>query len=280
MSSHSSQKIFIYGKHSVIEALSSAPHVVEKLYISNVADEALDVQTKTIIRSAVANNGVQKNLLNLDKLGTELSQFVKKEELEELAHQGMVAIISLKSLLKDYKKFIEDLADVSGDKPGITPNTCIAILGELDDIQNIGAVIRSAAAFGISAVLIPEHNQAPITATAIKVSVGMAFKVPLISISNINTTVRDLQARGFWVYGLDETAKHTLDKEKFDAPTVFILGNEAEGIRTKTRELCDKLLSIQMDADCESLNASASAAVAFYTWSIQHKGAMKNGKRI
>jgi len=103
----------------------------------------------------------------------------------------------------------------------------------------------------------------------------MAFRIPLVSIGNVNTVVRDLKERGFAVYGLSGNAKYTVTKEAFDLPTLFILGNESEGLREKTTELCDKLLSIPINPKCESLNAAASASVAFYTWSAKHGEALR-----
>ena len=98
----------------------------------------------------------------------------------------------------------------------------------------------------------------------------MAFRVPLVSIGNINQTVRDLKDAGFTIYGLAGEGAESINKATFDSPSVFILGNEGEGIRQKTRELCDGLLSIPMNPKCESLNAAASAAVALYAWSAKH----------
>jgi len=109
----------------------------------------------------------------------------------------------------------------------------------------------------------------------VKVSAGMAFRVPLVSISNVNTTIRDLKEKGFWMYGLDARGDAVLGKETFDKPTVFVLGNEGAGLRKMTAEVCDTLLSIPLDQRCESLNASASAAVVFYEWARQHPSTIK-----
>ena len=171
-------------------------------------------------------------------------------------------------MMISYDQFIKNLI--------ITPDTSVVIMGELQDPHNVGAVIRSAAAFGVAGVFIPEHNQAPISGAVIKVSAGMAFRIPLVSVGNINNAISDLKKRGFWIYGLEGTSKNSIVDEKFDAPTALVLGNEAKGIREKTSELCDVLLSIPMNPQCESLNVASSTAIALYAWSTHHTGALGN----
>jgi len=140
----------------------------------------------------------------------------------------------------------------------------------LQDPHNVGAIIRSAAAFGISGVLIPEHNQAPITGAVVKTSAGMAFRVPLVAIGNTNNTIRVLKEKFFTVYGLAMDGSRDVSEEKFDTPALFIVGNESKGIREKTLALCDTLLRIPMHPRCESLNAAVSTAIVLHEWSSQH----------
>ncbi|MFA4890295.1 MAG: 23S rRNA (guanosine(2251)-2'-O)-methyltransferase RlmB [Candidatus Paceibacterota bacterium] len=246
-------KVYIYGRHAVAEALKRAPKALRKIFLSSPSkggQAGADANLKELIRQS----GVPTVPL---ASGRELRDISGSE-----AHQGVIGLISLKGLMRQYDEFAGGLS--------ISPNTALVLLDEIQDPHNVGAIIRSAAAFGISGVLIPEHNQAPITSAVVKVSAGMAFSIPLVSIGNINGTVRDLKKRGFWVLGLDGNAKKSIADESFDTPTLFILGNEAKGIRQKTRELCDALVSIPIDPKCESLNVAASAAVALYAWSAKH----------
>lgn len=245
------QKIYVYGKHAVSEALHFAPHSVERVLLSpDSTDEDL--------RALAAKAGAQAGKL--------LPKTLPREIEAEAVHQGIVALVSLEKLMVPYDEFVQSLA--------ITPNTSLILLGELQDPQNVGAIIRSAAGFGVSGVLVPEHNQAPITGSVVKVSAGMAFKVPLVQIGNVNSIVRDLKERGFWIYGLEADAKNPLSQERFDAPAVFILGGEAKGIRQKTLELCDIALSVPIHPRCESLNVAASASALLYAWSAQHPRAL------
>ena len=246
-------KIYIYGKHAISEALTHAPESVLRVLMT---PEFQDDTLHSLIR---------KRGITMGKFDTNT---VPKEVGEEANHQGILAQVSLSRLVRPYDSFVEGLT--------VNPDAALVLLGEIQDPQNVGAIIRSAAAFGISGVLIPEHNQAPITGAVVKVSAGMAFSVPLVAIGNVNHTIRDLKERGFWIYGLDEAAPKSITGEQFDAPAVFVLGNESKGIRLKTQELCDILLKIPMRAECESLNVAAGSAVALYAWSTQHQDALKS----
>ena len=245
-------KTYIYGKHAIEEALINTPKAVEKVFMTSYFDDLK-------IQELIKKTGVSQVRLQKGKLPPSID--------ENVAHQGVMAAIRSGDITTSYKDFISDLQ--------VSDETALVVLGEIQDVHNVGSIIRSAAAFGVAGVLIPEHNQAPITGGMVKVSSGMAFRIPLVTIGNINTTIRDLKDRGFRVYGLDGGATHTVTKEEYDMPTVFIIGNEAEGLREKTRELCDKLLSIPMHPRCESLNASVSSAVALYSWSSKHSKALK-----
>jgi 23S rRNA (guanosine2251-2'-O)-methyltransferase len=182
------------------------------------------------------------------------------------AHQGVVAGIVPSKLTVAYKDFKQTLP--------ITPDIALLVLGEVQDPHNVGAVIRSAAAFGLKGVLIPPHNQAPITGTVVKVSVGMAFRIPLVTISNVNATLHDLKESGFWVYGLEGKGTVSTVTEKYPKPSVFVLGNEGSGLREKTKEACDDLISIPIHPQCESLNAAAATAIVLASWSAAHPRAL------
>ncbi len=156
----------------------------------------------------------------------------------------------------------------------IGPHTALVVLGEVQDPHNIGAIIRSAAAFGASGVVLPERRQAPITEVVVNASAGAVYDIPLIEIGNVNQCLRTLKEKGFWIYGLAGDGKNALPTERFDAPAVFVVGNEGEGLRQKTREQCDVILSIPMGPKIESLNVSNAAAVALFAWSVQHSEAL------
>jgi 23S rRNA (guanosine2251-2'-O)-methyltransferase len=243
---------YIYGRHPVREALKRVPGAVLHLYaVGEHSDHSILELGKSL--------GIPCDRCDEDHLPRGVERGV--------VHQGVCARIAPHKILVPYKQFLESLT--------VTDATAIVLLDEMTDPHNVGAVIRSAAGFGIAGVLIPEHRQAPVTGTVVKVSAGTAFALPLVQIGNVNTVLRDLKEKGFWVYGLVMDGSTSLSEEKFTKPSVFVLGNESRGLREKTEELCDFSLSIPIDKRCESLNVSVSAGITFYAWATQQGGVTK-----
>ncbi len=254
------KKIYVYGKHALTEALLNTPHVIKKVFLSPGLHD-------TELHKLIIKNNISVMMMTP---GTE------KIVGTDTAHQGVIALLDAPELLISFDEFCNTYSsNKSSDSKNSNKNKlAIAILAEVQDPHNVGAIIRSAAAFGLSAVLIPEHNQASITGTVVKASAGMVFRIPLVSIGNINHTIKVLKEKGFWIYGLAMDGTAELGTEKFDAPSAFIVGNEGTGIREKTREACDITLSVPMHPRTESLNAAVSAAVVFYEWSRKHPEAL------
>lgn len=246
--------MYIYGRHALAEALQHAPKAVKKVLLADSMDDGK-------LRSLVRKAGLRAETLN--------GNTMPKEVGNKAVHQGAVAAISLSELVVPYDAFLRDLPEDIG------PDMSLVLFNEVQDPQNVGAVIRSAAAFGVSAVLIPEHNQAHITGTVAKVSAGMAFRLPLVAVKNENNVIRDLKDRGFWTYGLAGEGANDLSAETFDAPALFVLGNEGAGLRQKTREACDIMLSIPIHPQCESLNAATAMSIVLHSWSVQHPKALR-----
>ena len=245
------EKVYIYGKHALMEALAHTPRVIRKVYLApDMRDAELRaLLTRHAIFAAPLAPGKGKELVGRDT-----------------THQGVIAIMDPSSLLVSLDDFLKAL--------DIKTNPSVAVLGEIQDPHNVGAIIRSAAAFGLSGVLIPEHNQAGITGAVVKASSGMVFSIPLVSIGNVNHTIKVLKEKGFWIYGLAMNGATKLGAEAFDAPSAFVIGNEGAGIREKTLVACDVTLKIPMHERTESLNAAVSAAVVFYEWSRKHPEAI------
>lgn len=230
-----------------MELLDSDPDRVDKIFIR---DNLNSQSVRTIINRA-SDHRIPTASVPAAKL-TEL--------VGNVNHQGVVAGISE----INYHEFEEWL---SGIDP--TPDMAVLCLDEIEDPHNLGAILRTAAAAGIHAVIVPKHRQAPVNATVMKTSAGTAGRIPIVRAVNLNQAILSLKEHKFWIAGLDQTADTAIWDQAFDVPMAFVIGNEGRGMRKKTGEHCDFLLSLPMQNDVESLNASVSAALICYEWKRQ-----------
>jgi 23S rRNA (guanosine2251-2'-O)-methyltransferase len=246
----------VFGINAVTEAIETNPQKIEKLYIQTGKKNFSAEKYKTVL---------SKNKIAL--------QMVDERKITSLVgpvnHQGVVV------LMRDFEyvemdEFLKTLK--------IENNPCLVLLDEIEDTHNVGAIIRSAVAAGVSGIIIPKHRGAPINGTVYKTSAGLVGKVPIIKVTNINTAIEKLKAKHIWVVGLDgENSTKTNDGTRSDMwntdlkmPMCVVVGNEGEGVREKTKEHCDYLVSIPMSPLAESLNASVSAALLMYEWKRQN----------
>lgn len=245
-------KIYTYGTHALEEALRFAPHALLKVYIErSSADKKL---LREIEASGVAT--------------AKLGEGTARADLRAGAsHQGVIGQISLHALMTPYQKFIDSVEAV--------PATSLVLLCGVEDPHNTGAIIRSAAAFGARGILLPQKGQAPVTGTVLKVSAGMAFRVPLVPVEQISSAIRDLKKKGFKVYGLSGQSAESVSKVQFLEPALFVFGNEGQGIPREVMSLCDAILAVPMHPQCESLNVAAAAATVLFAWSSRHPEALK-----
>jgi 23S rRNA (guanosine2251-2'-O)-methyltransferase len=237
-------KIYLYGKNPLIEAINSVKagntNLIGNVYLNTQAEA--DPKIVSALQSA--------KISYEKRTGQEIESLVGKN----IVHQGVCAEI-------DEKALYSNLDEVLEKSESLNKQRLFILLDELEDPHNVGAIIRSAVAFGADAILIPEHNQTGVTGTVIKSSAGMVFQIPIVKIGNINNVVRELKDKRFWIYGLTGDGDTELNNSKFDSDTVIIIGSEGEGIREQTLKLCDFRLSIPIDKKCESLNASNAVAI-------------------
>ena len=252
MSSMTTEKVYLYGKNPLKEAILASKRdvvfYIEKLYLTKQAEENSEIMSL-----------VQSNKLTYEIVTSqEIESFVGRD----VVHQGVCALLYEKSLYRSLDEVIEKSKTKDGD-------SVFVLIDRLQDPHNVGAIIRSAVAFGADAVLLPDHEQALLSGTVIKTSSGMNFAIPVVKIGNVNTTLEKLKENRFWTYGLTGDGDTTLHTTIFDSNAVIVIGSEGSGIREKTLELCDFKLSISTDPLCESLNASNASAVVLYEWRKQ-----------
>lgn len=238
---------YIYGMHPAKEILENEPERVDKLYVrNNIPDQLL----RTIYNRA-SDHRIPVTKVPESKL---------VDLVGKVNHQGIVAGISE----VEYLEFEEWLEQLEPDN-----QTAVLCLDEIEDPHNFGAILRTAAAAGINAVIVSKHRQAPVNATVFKTSAGTAGRIPIVRAVNLNQAILSLKDNRFWIAGLEQNAQTNLWDQKFDTPMAFVIGNEGRGIRKKTAEHCDFLLSLPMANKVESLNASVSAALVCYEWRRQ-----------
>lgn len=170
-------------------------------------------------------------------------------------HQGIVVQVEALPI-----PTVEDLIDAAKDKA----SAVVIVLDQVTDPHNVGAILRSAAAFGALGLIVPDRNAPEETGTLAKSASGAVERLPLVRVINLARTLEDLKAGGFWIAGLAGEAKQTLAEAKLSGKIALVLGSEGEGLRRLTREHCDYLVKLPQTNLVESLNVSNAAAVALY----------------
>jgi 23S rRNA (guanosine2251-2'-O)-methyltransferase len=180
--------------------------------------------------------------------------FVPKHRLDLLApgHQGIVALLSAKEFTS------------LGDILAAAERPFLALLDEVEDPQNLGAIIRSAEGAGADGIVLPERRSAGLTDATLRVSAGAAEHLKIARVKNLAHTMEELKERGLWLVGAEGGGQEMWYDFDYTIPVGIVLGSEGRGLRRLVREKCDKVLSIPLLGRLNSLNVGAAAAVFFY----------------
>lgn len=193
---------------------------------------------------------------------------VPRFELDKMTGNGLHQGIGLQ--IPPYKYTdVHSLIAAAADNP--EPGMFV-ILDNITDPRNLGAVIRSVAAFGGHGVVIPERRSAAVTAVTWRTSAGTAARLPVARETNLTRTIQEFKKNGYQVVGLDAGGEHTLDT--YDGgtdPVVIVVGSEGKGISRLVRENCDVIMSVPMVGWVESLNASVAAGVVLSEFARQRR---------
>lgn len=244
-----SAKEMVAGRNSVVEALrASVP--VSTMYVATRIDS--DDRIKESLKLAA-----ERGLPILETPRTELDRLT-----DGAVHQG----IALQVPPYDYAD-PHDLIDP--EAPGVP---LVVALDGITDPRNLGAIIRSVAAFGGHGVVVPERRSVGMTASAWKTSAGAAARVPVAKAANLNRSLEDFKKAGFFVVGLDMEGDVELPELSLaDGPLVVVTGSEGKGLSRLVRETCDQIVSIPMSSSVESLNAGLATGVALYEIARQRR---------
>ena len=200
-----------------------------------------------------------------DRIEESLKLALKKSLPIREVHRADVEKISMNSqgialAIKPYQYSSLDEILLRADKPGL-----IVALDGVTDPRNLGAIIRSAAAFGADGVIIPERRAAAMTASAWRASAGAAARLQVAQVTNLNRAIDDVQEKGYFVVGLDGEAQTLVsDMKVATEPIMIIVGSEGKGLSRLTSEKCDLVVKIPMRSTTESLNASVATSIALF----------------
>ena len=239
---------FIVGQHAVIEALKNPKRKVLRVFLTE--------ESKKNIHRKNPNKNLLSEVKVFFKTKKELDKYTTKENL---LHQGYVAEIEPleKPILKAFIKENKDITLVCLD--GVT------------DPRNIGALIRSAASFNIDGIIIKQRHYPSESKLMYKASSGAIEYMKIFEVSNINSTLKNLKDKNFWVYGFDGNGNQDFTNIEWKGNNILLFGSEGSGMHQHTSKYADFLVKININTKVESLNISNSAAIVFHHLSYLKK---------
>ncbi len=225
------------GVNAVLEHLRCDPKAIRRVLVARGAREAGTRVVEEAHRAGVAVEVEDPK---------RLAAFARGD-----AHQGVVA------LLDAYR--YADWGDLLERKP-----ECVLVADQVMDPRNLGAIVRSAGAAGVGAVVIPRDRAAGVTSVVVRAAAGATAFVSIVQVTNVARALQELKKAGYWLVGLDGAARQGLFGFSFPERVVLVAGSEGTGLRPLTRSLCDFLIAIPMLGRVESLNVSVAVAVALF----------------
>ena len=232
---------FIAGRHAVMGALKNPKRRVIKIFLTE--------DSKKNIHKLSPNKNLLKDVKIFFKTKKELDKYCRSEDI---LHQGYVAEIEhLESL--ELKEFIKG-----------KNNLTFVCLDEVTDPRNIGSLIRSAVSFNIDGLIVKERHFPSESKLLYKSASGCVENLNIFKVSNINTTLKYLRDKNFWVYGFDANSDKDFTQVKWAGNNILLFGSEGHGLKKHTEKYTDFSLKININKNVESLNISNSAAIVFH----------------
>jgi len=236
---------FIYGINPVMELLRARPRQIKEILVSR------------------KEQGLEQLVQTAKNAGAKIS-VVSKEQIDQMTntreHQGIAADAPLPSPAS-----FEDILE----KASKNSSALLVFLDQIEDPQNLGAIIRSAECAKADAVVIPEHRSAGITPAVHKASAGALEWAPLAIVTNLARALEQAKNAGFWSYAAATSAQKTIWQTEFEKKSALVIGSEGKGIRPLVQKTCDFAVSIPLFGKVSSLNASVSAAIILFEFRRQ-----------
>lgn len=226
----------LYGWHACSAALRNPERVLKHLWCSDNAAQRLQLE------HVPRPDHLVPEIISATDLSRKLP--------DGAVHQG----IALETEPLDFPS-VESVAD----------GRTILLLDQITDPHNVGAILRSAAAFNAAAVIAPSRHAPPESATMAKSASGAMECVPYIRIPNLAQAMEILKGKGYWCIGMDGSSQEQLGHTSLPTPCAFVMGAEGSGMRHRTHELCDMVVALPMTGTVESLNVSNAAAIALFS---------------
>ena len=184
-------------------------------------------------------------------------QFVDKrvldKESKDKRHQGVIAFTT------DFKyASLDDILGSNGEKGGL-----IIVCDGIEDVHNLGSIIRVAECAGANGVIIPSNNSASVTEAVIRISAGAAQHMPVVKVNSINRAIDELKKSNYWLYALEADGKNIYDAD-LSGNVALVIGGEDSGVKRLTREKCGVTISLPLKGKVNSLNASVALGIAAY----------------
>lgn len=236
--------LWLFGTHAVAAAVANPRRTVRRILVSGEGPAGGD--GIPVVPGSAAPAPVR----------------VSRQEIESLlpegaVHQGIAAeVLPLPELA------VEDICAACAGQP----RAALVVLDKVTDPRNVGAILRSVAAFGGTAIVVPDRGAPIESGTLAKAASGALERVPIVRAVNLKRALEIMKRHGIWCVGLDAGAETTLPAAPVEGRVALVLGAEGTGLRRLTRETCDLIVKIPIASEVESLNVSTATAVALYEW--------------
>ena len=233
---------WIFGIHAVQSVLKTSPQRVQELRMTRSRQDA---RLQKLV-----------NLADQHGVAVQWSTAQQLDDLVEGRHQGVIALCKQGQTYDE--AYLNKLVDEKGQ------SAFFLMLDGVTDPHNLGACLRSAEGAGVQAVIVPKDNSVGLTPVVSKVASGAAETIPLIVVTNLSRTLKNLQQQGVWSVGATGDAEQTVYQVDLKGPIVMVMGSEGDGIRKLVRNQCDFLVKLPMAGEVSSLNVSVATGVCLF----------------